>query len=198
MCIRDSFNVDIRGRSGQALKEKWYAGPRTYLGLMTEAFPNLFMITGPGSPSVKSNMIISIEQHVDMVTGHGHNCGGHYGQWFRKTYPNWKDLHDRKNELPHNYSCPQAFRTAVPEEAYPTAWIGDRAVNYINESASHDEPFFAFVSFPDPHHPFNPPGKYWDMYSPDEFSVDLPYAAHKNPTPPGGGPPWGAESSKYN
>ncbi|MBT5495419.1 MAG: NAD(P)/FAD-dependent oxidoreductase [Alphaproteobacteria bacterium] len=62
------FNVDIRGRSGQALKEKWYAGPRTYLGLMTEAFPNLFMITGPGSPSVKSNMIISIEQHVDMVT----------------------------------------------------------------------------------------------------------------------------------
>jgi cyclohexanone monooxygenase len=62
------FNVDIRGRRGQALKEKWYAGPRTYLGLMTEAFPNLFMITGPGSPSVKSNMIISIEQHVDMVT----------------------------------------------------------------------------------------------------------------------------------
>jgi cyclohexanone monooxygenase len=62
------FKVDIRGRGGQALKDKWYAGPRTYLGLMTEAFPNLFMITGPGSPSVKSNMIISIEQHVDLVT----------------------------------------------------------------------------------------------------------------------------------
>lgn len=62
------FNVDIQGRRGQALKEKWYAGPRTYLGLMSESFPNLFMITGPGSPSVKSNMIISIEQHVDFVT----------------------------------------------------------------------------------------------------------------------------------
>jgi cyclohexanone monooxygenase len=62
------FNVDIRGRRSQTLKEKWYAGPRTYLGLMTEAFPNLFMITGPGSPSVKSNMVISIEQHVDFVT----------------------------------------------------------------------------------------------------------------------------------
>ncbi len=62
------FNVDIRGRAGQALKEKWYAGPRTYLGLMSEAFPNLFMITGPGSPSVKSNMLVSIEQHVDFVT----------------------------------------------------------------------------------------------------------------------------------
>jgi len=62
------FAVDIRGRGGLALKDKWYAGPRTYLGLMTEAFPNMFMITGPGSPSVKSNMIISIEQHVDLVT----------------------------------------------------------------------------------------------------------------------------------
>ena len=62
------FNVDIRGRAGQALKQKWYAGPRTYLGLMSEAFPNLFMITGPGSPSVKSNMMVSIEQHVDFVT----------------------------------------------------------------------------------------------------------------------------------
>ena len=102
---------------------------------------------------------------------------------FRKKYPNWKELHDRKNELPNNYSCPQSFRTPIPEEAYPTAWIGDRAVDYINDSAKKDAPFFAFVSFPDPHHPFNPPGKYWDMYSPDEFSVDLPYSAHKNPTP---------------
>ena len=62
------FNVDIRGRGGQPLREKWEAGPRTYLGFMTEAFPNLFMITGPGSPSVKSNMMVSIEQHVDLVT----------------------------------------------------------------------------------------------------------------------------------
>ncbi|MCH9675458.1 MAG: NAD(P)/FAD-dependent oxidoreductase [Gammaproteobacteria bacterium] len=61
------FNVDIRGRDGLALKKKWEAGPRTYLGLMTESFPNLFMITGPGSPSVKSNMLTSIEQHVDLV-----------------------------------------------------------------------------------------------------------------------------------
>ena len=61
------FNVDIRGRDGLALKQKWEAGPRTYLGLMSESFPNMFMITGPGSPSVKGNMINSIEQHVDLV-----------------------------------------------------------------------------------------------------------------------------------
>jgi cation diffusion facilitator CzcD-associated flavoprotein CzcO len=59
--------VDIRGRNGQSLAAKWEAGPRTYLGLMTAGFPNLFMITGPGSPSVLSNMIVSIEQHVDWI-----------------------------------------------------------------------------------------------------------------------------------
>jgi cyclohexanone monooxygenase len=60
--------VDIRGRNGLALAAKWEAGPRTYLGLMTAGFPNLFMITGPGSPSVLSNMIVSIEQHVDWIS----------------------------------------------------------------------------------------------------------------------------------
>ncbi|MCO8270525.1 NAD(P)/FAD-dependent oxidoreductase [Actinoplanes sp. TRM 88003] len=60
-------NVDIRGRDGLSLKETWSAGPRTYLGIGSAGFPNLFMITGPGSPSVLSNMIVSIEQHVDWV-----------------------------------------------------------------------------------------------------------------------------------
>jgi cyclohexanone monooxygenase len=59
--------IDIAGRGGQTLNEKWAAGPRTYLGLMSEGFPNLFVITGPGSPSVLSNMIVSIEQHVDWI-----------------------------------------------------------------------------------------------------------------------------------
>ncbi|MEM7406487.1 MAG: NAD(P)/FAD-dependent oxidoreductase [Pseudomonadota bacterium] len=60
--------VDIRGRDGQQLTDKWAAGPRTYLGLTAAGFPNLFMITGPGSPSVLSNMMVSIEQHVDWVS----------------------------------------------------------------------------------------------------------------------------------
>ena len=59
--------IDIRGRDGRALRDKWTAGPRTCLGLMTAGFPNLFMITGPGSPSVLSNMIVSIEQHVEWI-----------------------------------------------------------------------------------------------------------------------------------
>jgi cyclohexanone monooxygenase len=59
--------IDIRGRQGQTLNQKWAEGPKTYLGLMSAGFPNLFIITGPGSPSVLSNMIVSIEQHVDWI-----------------------------------------------------------------------------------------------------------------------------------
>src|SRR5216683_966591 len=61
------LGIDIRGRAGTTLREKWAAGPRTYLGVATAGFPNLFTITGPGSPSVLSNMIVSIEQHVDWI-----------------------------------------------------------------------------------------------------------------------------------
>lgn len=62
------LGVDIRGRNGQSLRDKWAAGPRTYLGLQTVGFPNLFMVTGPGSPSVLSNMMVSIDQHVNLIS----------------------------------------------------------------------------------------------------------------------------------
>ena len=61
------LRVDIRGNNGQSLREKWSEGPKTYLGLTTANFPNMFMISGPGSPSVLTNMIVSIEQHVDWI-----------------------------------------------------------------------------------------------------------------------------------
>jgi cyclohexanone monooxygenase len=60
--------IELRGRGGQTLNQKWAEGPKTYLGLMSAGFPNLFIITGPGSPSVLSNMIVSIEQHVDWIS----------------------------------------------------------------------------------------------------------------------------------
>jgi cyclohexanone monooxygenase len=61
------LKMDIRGRDGASLRDKWHEGPRTYLGLATEGFPNLFTITGPGSPSVLTNMLPTIEQHADWV-----------------------------------------------------------------------------------------------------------------------------------
>ena len=62
------LEIDIRGRDGVPLAARWAGGPRTYLGLCVADFPNLFVITGPGSPSVLSNMVVSIEQHVDWVS----------------------------------------------------------------------------------------------------------------------------------
>jgi cyclohexanone monooxygenase len=59
--------IDLRGRGGLSLREKWAEGPRTALGLTVEGFPNLFTVTGPSSPSVLSNMMVSIEQHVDWI-----------------------------------------------------------------------------------------------------------------------------------
>ena len=65
--------MDIRGREGLSLAKAWAAGPRNYLGLQVAGFPNLFTITGPGSPSVLCNMPVAIEQHVEWIT----DCIGH-------------------------------------------------------------------------------------------------------------------------
>jgi cation diffusion facilitator CzcD-associated flavoprotein CzcO len=62
------LKIDIRGREGKTLAQTWLAGPTNYLGLQIAGFPNMFTITGPGSPSVLSNMPVAIEQHVDWVT----------------------------------------------------------------------------------------------------------------------------------
>jgi cyclohexanone monooxygenase len=59
--------IDVRVDGGPALADEWHGGPRTYLGLMVAGFPNMFIITGPGSPSVKTQMICAIEQHTDWI-----------------------------------------------------------------------------------------------------------------------------------
>jgi cyclohexanone monooxygenase len=64
------LRVDITGRTERKLRDHWSEGPRTYLGLSIAGFPNLFVITGPGSPSVFANMVTSVEQHVDWIA----NC----------------------------------------------------------------------------------------------------------------------------
>ncbi|MEM6986701.1 MAG: sulfatase-like hydrolase/transferase [Pseudomonadota bacterium] len=122
-------------------------------------------------------------EHVDMVTAHGDKANGHYRQWLRQQHPDWEALHDPTNELPHSYSCPQAYRTPVPEASYPTAYIRDRATDYLKAQA-REQPFFCYVSFPDPHHPFNPPGKYWDLYDPEDFALTTRFEDHQNPPPP--------------
>ena len=120
---------------------------------------------------------------VALTTLHSDQCGGHYYQGLRAQTPDADELRDKGNRLPHGYACPQAERTRVPEHLYPTAYVRDRAAEFLRAPARKERPFFAFVSFPDPHHPFTPPGKYWDMYSPADMPAHLPYEAHRNPPP---------------
>ena len=120
--------------------------------------------------------------HVTLVRAHGDEAGADYDLWLDARDPKARDLLGPKNSLPHDYSVPQAYRTRIPAELYATAFLGERACAYLDE-VKDDAPFFLMVSFPDPHHPFNPPGKYWDMYKPEQFAV--PEAFRRNDwTPP--------------
>src|SRR6185312_4858114 len=120
--------------------------------------------------------------HVTLVRAHGDDPGGDYDRWLDERDPKARALLGVENGLPHDYTVPQANRTAIPEHLYATAFLGDRAEAYLNDAAP-GAPFFLMVSFPDPHHPFNPPGKYWDMYKPEQFTV--PEAFSRNDwTPP--------------
>lgn len=114
-------------------------------------------------------------QHVELCVNHGDKVVGHYSRWLAERRPDWKSLRGPDNQLPGNaYVAPQAWRTAVPAELYPTAYIAERSEAYLEERAAKggDEPFFLQCAFPDPHHPFTPPGRYWDMYDPDD--IELP------------------------
>ncbi len=123
-------------------------------------------------------------EHVELVIGHGDDVGGDYVRWLRARDPAALGLLGPQNSLPHDYLCPQAFRTRIPEELYATAYIGERAEAYLQAHAKDAAPFFLMVSFPDPHHPFNPPGKYWDMYKPHDFPVPEAYARNDWTPPP--------------
>ena len=112
-------------------------------------------------------------EHVDLCTAHGDQVGGHYYVWLKSRRPDADALREHKNQLPHEYVCPQAYRTPIPEELYPTAYIADRSCDWLDRYAKGDrgKPFFLMASFPDPHHPFTPPGRYWSMYDPRDMAL---------------------------
>ena len=108
------MKIDIRGRDGMTLKEKWAEGPKTYLGLQVSGFPNMFMITGPGSPSVLCNMPVCIEQHIEWV--------GDFIGWMRNTI--WKLRRPipepRKSGVPTSTRSPTTPSLCTPT---PGTWV---------------------------------------------------------------------------
>lgn len=108
---------------------------------------------------------------ADIVIGHADRAAGDYRSWAAAKGVLLSKMAGPENALPHDVSCPQAWRTAVPEDAYSTSYIAERAIEYLHARAASgaDDPFLLVVSFPDPHHPFTPPGRYWDMYKPEDM-----------------------------
>ncbi|TNF22591.1 MAG: sulfatase [Rhodobacteraceae bacterium] len=120
--------------------------------------------------------VLIADDHADLVTGD-------YAVWLEQTHPEVAASRGPEHATKDNrYSAPQAWRTRVPEELYPTAWIADQCQDFLKDPARQDDPFFLMMSFPDPHHPFTPPGKYWDMYDPDQ--IELPSSFGKGDIPP--------------
>jgi len=111
------------------------------------------------------------------VMRHGFNTGGDHLEWVKKNAPEILALRGRDKQFDHDFTVPQAIRTKVPEEYYSTTYIADCAVEWLEARRSNDKPFLLMVSFPDPHHPFTPPGKYWDMYKPEDMVVPAAYEA---------------------
>jgi len=121
--------------------------------------------------------------HVEVCADHGDQASGDYLLWAREQHPDFDGLTGPGNALPSNrIDAPQAWRTAVPEELYSTSWVAERSESWLTQHAEQDAPFFLQMSFPDPHHPFTPPGRYWDMYDPAD--VSLPASFGKGDLPP--------------
>ena len=122
-------------------------------------------------------------EHVDLCTAHGDQVGGHYYVWLKSRRPDADALRDSANQLPHDYICPQAIRTPIPEELYPTAYIADKSCEWLDRYAAGDrsKPFFMMTSFPDPHHPFTPPGRYWSMYRPIDMALSPSFRSGNRP-----------------
>ena len=111
---------------------------------------------------------------VDLMIDHADQVEGHYSRWLAKHHHDPDGLRGPWNALPgEERAAPQAWRTAMPEELYPTRFVEERTIDRLGEYArNRDTPFFLWASFADPHHPFTPPGSYWNRYHPDD--VDIP------------------------
>ncbi|MEE2673062.1 MAG: sulfatase-like hydrolase/transferase [Myxococcota bacterium] len=108
---------------------------------------------------------------VDLVVQHADLAGGHYYQWLVEQGVEPEKLQGRANALPHDSLWNQVWRTAVPEDLYPSAYVTQQTVAFLERQRGAARPFLAVCSYPDPHHPFTPPGRYFDLYDPKDIQL---------------------------
>ncbi|MHB9026838.1 MAG: sulfatase family protein [Armatimonadota bacterium] len=101
---------------------------------------------------------------VRLTLGHGDlacTLGGHYGRWVEEHFGDLTELARQARAGLED----TPYRSNLPQEAYSSTWVADQAISYLHDRADEEQPFFLFASFPDPHHPFTPPGEYADRFA---------------------------------
>jgi arylsulfatase A-like enzyme len=113
-------------------------------------------------------------EHVRLAIAHGHHGtdGGHYGLWLREEHPDAVELFEPENALEQTDERFNSWKSAAPLEAHSTTYVADRTVEFIEDHAADDDPFFGWVGIPDPHFPYDPPEPYAGQTDPE--AVDLP------------------------
>jgi arylsulfatase A-like enzyme len=153
------------GRYGQELQSTWEKDPSHELELPYYGF-----------------------ETVDLSIRHADQQYGHWRRWLRSRIADADSLIGPDNAIPtpefELTKCRQAWRTRVPEELYPTTWITERTLATLRDCAAAGRPFFVQCSYPDPHHPFTPPGRYWSMYPPEDMPRPPSFAAAHRDLPP--------------
>ena len=126
--------------------------------------------------------------NVDLTIEHGDDLQGHYRRWVNAKAADAEALIGERHAIPApDYVLTrvhQAWRTKLPPELHPTGYCADRTLARLEQYAASDAPFFLMCSFADPHHPFTPPGKYWEMYPPEAVELPRSFRAPTDRLPP--------------
>ena len=157
------------GRYGQEVGQRWAQDPDFELDLPYYGF-----------------------EQVALSIGHGDEQQGHWRRWLRQQLPDADRLIGPDNAIPTPGlalgALRQAWRTRVPEALYPTAYAAQRTCELLAEHAAGARagaaPFFIQCSFADPHHPFTPPGRYWDLFRPEDMELPATFATTGHDEPP--------------
>jgi arylsulfatase len=116
---------------------------------------------------------------VRLAINHGDDQHGDWRRWLREQTPDADRLVGQANALPTPglalAECGQAWRSRLPEALHPARWIAEETAALVGRLARDEAPFCIVCSFPDPHHPYTPPGRFWDLVSPDEARLPEPF-----------------------
>ncbi|MFX0099625.1 MAG: sulfatase [Candidatus Hodarchaeota archaeon] len=108
-------------------------------------------------------------EEVLLANGHADICAGHYmDDWLVHRLPGAKEMTLKKFQ---NFFNLLSYEADLPVELYPSTFIQEKSIDFLEKNSNGDKPFFLFCSFPDPHHPVAPPGEYKTMYKPGEINI---------------------------